>query len=220
MKLNSLKLRDKLVCQISENAGSEFIIRIEDVIDEQFFSTDLPVVTGGNIRFKPGTNLDFIYTTKDGVLFFKGKVKSVGDKDNLSMIIQKTTEGKRVQRREYFRLKLSFLCFIRTFNDLIKPGNNKKECSVDNISAGGIKLFTNSEQFKNGDLIYIELKNFSTIKGLWGKILKTYTIKKKDIRFSYSLSIEFTYITTKTQDILSKILFDKQREMVKFNLKK
>lgn len=219
MRLNELKIRDKLLCKISGNNGSEFLVRIEDVIDEQFFSTDLPVVSGGNIRFKPETILDFIYTTETGIIYFQGKVKKVGNKNNPSMIIQKVTDGERIQRREYFRLSLSLDCKVRSFQKIFEAGNNSFKAKIANISAGGIKFLTEENCLKKGEDFYIYFMGFGCIDGLWGNVVKVSKVINKENNFNFSFSAKFVYIEPKTQDELVRYLFDKQREMARLNIK-
>jgi len=75
MKLTNLKIRSKLICRMTETEGHEFTVRLEQVVDDTLFYTDLPIITGGVVRFKPGTKLDFIHTTDEGIYYFRGVVK-------------------------------------------------------------------------------------------------------------------------------------------------
>ena len=83
-----------------------------------FLQQDLPVTSGGKVEFRPGTKLEFIYTSPDGINYFEGTVvKSVHEKSGYSFLQIRRVKGsgKRLQRRSYFRLKTDIGCNLKKF---------------------------------------------------------------------------------------------------------
>ena len=221
MKLTNLKIRSKLVCRMTETEGHEFTVRLEQVIDDVLFYTDLPIVTGGAVRFKPGTKLDFIHTTDEGIYYFRGVVKENKMKSSDFMIVAMTSPHiMKMQRRNFFRMETSRGCFIKKFTDFFSYHDTTDDCVIENISAGGIKFFSENDVYQIGDLIYIKTDFFKGMKGLWGEVVNTEAFLLKKVQSGFFVSVRFEEMSEKETGFLVRCMYERQREMLKLTSKK
>jgi len=213
VNLTQLKLRDKLICKLADGDGSEFVIRIEDIIDDGSILTDLPIVHSGKVHFRKNTTLDFIYTNNQGVYYFQGTVVEFTP-DNNFMLIKKIGSGGRVQRRNYFRLEINPVCTTRLLANFFTSNKLIDNCVVQNISAGGIKIMTNSRNYQPGELYYITIDDFSPLTSVWAEVLTVEPISTaENVAYSTSVSLHFMYHKNKETDELVRRLMCKQREI-------
>ncbi len=211
MKLSDFKIRDKIkCCREGNESGNQFIVRIEDVVDEQKFITDLPIVTGGGfVRFRENTKLDFIYKTEHEIYIFKGEVaKTPALNDKTMEVVLSPSSIKRVQRRNFFRLPFGKQCSIIHFADNFSCEDKSIEAVSVNVSAGGVRLkIDDSSKFQNGDFVFVDLNLSKDVKGCWGNV-----VEALEVDDNHFVSVEFKYLFQKEIDQLVSFIFDKQRE--------
>jgi len=213
VNLTQLKLRDKLVCKLADGDGSEFVIRIEDIVDDENVLTDLPIVHSGKVHFRKNTTLDLVYTNNQGVYYFQGRVIEFTP-DNNFMLIKKISSGGRVQRRNYFRLEVNPLCTTRILANFFTCKKITDNCVVHDISAGGIKIMTNSRSYQPGELYYLAMDDFQPLKSVWAEVLSVEPISlTENVAFINFVSLQFVYLKSRETDELVRLLMYKQREI-------
>lgn len=217
MNLKLLKIRDKLTCKLADGDGSEYSVLVEEVVDEEYVLTDLPIVLSGKVYFRINTMLDIIYVDKNGVFYFQGRVIEFTPDKNF-MLIRRIGTGGRIQRRNYFRLEVNLTCQTRCFSNFFSYSKKSDSCIVDNISAGGIKIMTNEHYYQPGDLYYIHIDNFAPLKSIWAEVLMAEKVPvAKNVAFINYVALRFAYINSKESDELVRQLMIKQREQSRIN---
>lgn len=216
MKLSRLKIREKLICRLEGGDGKEFTVRIEEIFSDYQFAIDLPIVTNKSIRFKTGARLEFFYITSDGINVFKGQVESPNDpSEDFMRIIKDKESDKRVQRRNFFRLEITVDVMIRKFKDFFQPSDFGDRCLAENISAGGLLVNIASEDYEDGDLVFINANIGEKMLGIWSQVVS----KRKNDDYQrtrkYKLGIQFLFMTPEETEELVDYVFRKQREMLK-----
>jgi len=221
MKLSELKIRDKISCRISGGSGNVYHLRVEGTIANKYLLTDLPIVSARKISFKIGSVFDFLYIEDTGIYFFEGEI--VEDKDpNIMRVLIQEVEFNQIQRRTFFRLHLDMKCGILSFKDFFKENLSYNSVSVDDLSAQSIKVVSFSKiDYSLGDLLYVRTDFFSSFNGgLWGEIYKISESEEEDSTYKQTFIIKFILLSNLEIENIVKLIFKKQREILKSNYEK
>ncbi|MBN1968620.1 MAG: flagellar brake domain-containing protein [Candidatus Delongbacteria bacterium] len=216
MKLNNLKIREKLLIRLSGGDGREFPVRVDEVKSKNFFFIDLPIALTRVIRFKPGTELDFLNIKPDGIHIFNGIVQPSDKDDNFRMKIFFVEDSyRKVQRRYFFRLELFSKCKVKNFSQFFTSQPVIDICSMNNISAGGVCFNTNIGYYVPGEHIYLTFEFKTVLPGYWCEIIESTEIEDRKFQESYKIRAKFILLTEKETESMVEFIFTKQRELLK-----
>ena len=182
-----------------------------------FFIRILPATSGGTVKLKTGTRLQFVFTTPDGINYFEGEVvKTNYDSSgyNTLLIRRLKGSGKRIQRREYFRLKVNLGCNIKKFSDFFRLQPRIDRCKIDDISAGGLKVFSTKTNYSRGEVAFYNIDSLDEVEGVWGKIVHIENMDKRNI-FKKKIQLQFIYVDDTLRETLVKFVNRKQREQAR-----
>ncbi len=116
---------------IPENFESATIFEVKN-INENDFEITLTKATDKELNdYKEGTNVEIFGSGTEGLIFFESKINHQNGK-NIKVSIPENYSS--IQRREYSRVKF--------MGDINLEGENDNIVSVEDISAGGLKLIT------------------------------------------------------------------------------
>lgn len=218
MKLSDLKIRDKISCRISGGSGNVYHLRVEDTIGNKFLLTDLPIVSTRKIKFNIGSVFDFLYTDSTGIYFFKGKIVPEKDPEVMRISLLEA-EFNQIQRRSFFRLPLDLHCGIISFDEFYKEEIKYNSVDVINISATSIRILsTKNLNYKENQLLYVKSDFFKDFfGGLWGKVFKIDRNETEDSYSEVNYIIKFIHLTNNEIEDIVKLIFKKQREIIKNN---
>lgn len=141
---------------VPENFESATIFELRN-IDNDCFEIELIKATDDDLKdYGTGTNVEIFGSGMDGLIFFESKVL---EQNNSHLKVETPKQYKNIQRREYSR--------VRFIGELDIEGENENIISIEDISAGGMKLITKRplEVAKNYK-IKITLTNNMTIECL------------------------------------------------------
>lgn len=110
---------------------------VTDIFDDQSFQVKL----SSKENFSAGDAVDLFATAGSGVLFFSS---SLINSDNNTLIVSKPKNVTVIQRREYTRVEINK-------NILIDNEDKKIRATIVDISAGGMRLLSESEMSQNKD---------------------------------------------------------------------
>ncbi|PID27402.1 MAG: hypothetical protein CR982_05515 [Candidatus Cloacimonadota bacterium] len=217
MKLSSLKIRDKFFVRLSGGDGRELPVRLDEVVDDDYFYVDLPIAFSRSIKFRSNTRLDFISIKDDGIHIFEGIVVSTGKSESMRMkILYVKNSYRKVQRRDFFRLEISADCKIKRFSNFFSESKSIDPGVVKNISAGGIKVATSSkERFRLGEHIYISTTLDTANKGYWYKLVRISADENKKSKYEIFLHLQHLFMEGSELDEMVGYILRKQRELIK-----
>ena len=161
---------------IPQNFESATIFEIKNINDTDF-DIELTKASDEELKdYQEGAEVEIFGSGKDGLLFFETKIKK-SDGKNLKVSIPENY--KNIQRREYSR--------VRFMGELDIKGENDNLISVEDISAGGLKLIMKKPLQANKDYeIKIKLINNLTINCLLHPVRIEEQEGTKDISYSIS----------------------------------
>lgn len=171
-----------------------------------------PILKGDFVLYAVGDILEVHFITNSGIYHTHIKITSKTRK-NGNLFYEGDVHAPiiRKQQREYFRLStLLNLNFSLLLPET--PANHihtlPKIAGIStNISAGGLCILSEA-QLNINDIIYIYLEFLSTPIEVVGKVL---TVSEKNELGKYTYRIRFEDLSTATRDLITKLIFEKQR---------
>ncbi|MEJ6950236.1 flagellar brake protein [Natronospora cellulosivora (SeqCode)] len=188
-------------------------------IESDIFKVSPPYSRGEIVPLRKGQILRVYFTDETAAYIFAAKVLA-REKQAVSLIkLERISDLKRIQRREYFRLDVKKTVKYR----LIKNPFNKEDLENEqgefqkgetlDISGGGLKLYVDDE-FPNEGFIefYIDIPGIEAVP-IFGKIVNQYNVE--DMR---AVGIKYVDIAHSIQEKIISWLFDYQRQLRKRGL--
>lgn len=172
----------------------------------------IPMYKGKKYLLKDGQKISIFFYRDSGVFQFFAEVIEQNKKDMVTFSIKPTSELKKIQRRNYFRLPVVMKVVIeRKQEDEILT----IECVTKDLSGGGIKAVCNKET-KEGEVIktnlYLNEKDVITLESSVVRVIKDKTTN------AYELGIAFKNIEQTNEDKIFAFIFEKQRLLRKKGL--
>ena len=133
----------EIISKVTKSKNLRSFSMIQDISDEGDLVISLPMLEGRPILLNPGERVEIRLFKEEASYLFNGNVKNrYRINDAIFFSIIKTSPIKRIQRREYYRLKVVLPVTFRVLDDDIeKESQFIKGYSID-ISGGGLKLST------------------------------------------------------------------------------
>ncbi len=125
--------------------------------------------------------------------------------------LEKISETRKIQLREFYRLEISIPVIKRFIpKEEDTEGTIVEECRTKDISGGGLRILTNYLHNK-GDIIECEFtlddKTILTkAKIIWQELVDTFEYK-------YCMGVQFIDINERDRDTIIKFIFAKEREL-------
>lgn len=218
MSLSKLfKIGDKVnVKAMGKSDYYTYVSQVTDIFGDEFIEISFPMYKNRTIYFINGEKLILVIGKREAVFEFQAVVIEKKYENIPIMRLKVISEPIRIQRRNYYRLKIIKPIRYR----LIDASMDSEDESVKynkgfllDISEGGI-MFCTKEELEEKDsleLIFdIEDRKDVIFKG---KIVrKIYNAEKSGI---YEYGVEFDEINKKDRNKLAKFIFAEQRKMLK-----
>ena len=122
--------KNQKICIVSEDIKGSFsskILKTEKNLFEVAINSD-------DINYyKKGSEIEAFTVVDEGMLYFKAKVDTIKNKENILTISFDKKDYELLQRREYTRID-----FEKEFT--LKDADNEYVCKTIDISAGGMKI--------------------------------------------------------------------------------
>ncbi|PYG86956.1 c-di-GMP-binding flagellar brake protein YcgR [Ruminiclostridium sufflavum DSM 19573] len=227
MDANMIALGTKLEIKIPYNGNSDtsntYTSQLIDIIDRKTVSIAAPISEGKFKYLNMGLDLFvfFLDEHKD-FLFFNAIVKGHRKNGPIEAFdITITSEIKKLQRREAYRLDTALSCkytiidsrlpITESSNSPEIPIADLKTAATTNISSNGISLHVD-EALEAGTVLYIivDLEEGSSIKVI-AQVKRSHHIESKH----YMAGLRYIKIDSHDSQILTKFIFAKQRLMLK-----
>lgn len=218
------KFEFEIISDTGKKIGQTYTSQLLDIIDAENIIIATPIHEARMILIPTGAAVKIMFSHDiHGLLSFMGTVTAKSKKENIhGLVIQKTSDFMKIQRRRHFRLE----CFVEAqycicTNEENKSQNHgnsaKRDCKnafTRNISGSGACIISN-EHVQKGSLIELTLYlDANNIVKTVSKILRVEKIESaKDKK--YELGLLFVKISKPDEDRLIKYIFDQQRQLLK-----
>jgi len=200
-----LKIGTKLEIRIEDQNEDEevYITQLED-FKEDYLLISIPIKKGNLMFIKNGEKIKISFLHKNNYYYFCGEVLYKILVNIPLMIVRKTGDIKKIQRRDFYRFKTLIEVRIK-YNEETIDGIGK------DISGSGM-LLALRQNIKKGVLLDLELnlKEFGVIR-LKGQVIRV-TVKKDDV-YPYEVGIKFIEIPEDLRELIIKYIFCEQRKI-------
>jgi len=207
-----LKVNQRLQLEVEEeNLKGRYFSRVEGV-EKDSLIIGMPMSKGEVVSFHPGMRMKVIVLGGDALHQFESEVLERKMDLLPVLVISRPKEMKRVQRRDFFRVKASLPVQFRELEDITASSREefKKAVSKD-ISGGGVLLLVNKAIPLETILeLRIELRENEFIESV-GRVMivREGGGLKKRLK---EVGVEFIVIEDKDREKVVKFIFEKQRE--------
>lgn len=212
MNIHNLKAGDRVT--ITDRDGEyTYTSIVHEKKTDNTITVYMPYEAKGLLRIRPGSMIVVSVEAEDAQYQFDAGIKAVYDVDKVKFMDFMPVSGlRRVQRRQFYRLKAALDVYIRLLEQEGSPQDDgwKKTITVD-ISGEGMRLKT-FEAIPDGSLLecMIRLSDRQIIR-LQGRVLEVF--EAEDEIFPYRLRIVFSGISEQMQNEIVRFIFVRQREM-------
>lgn len=178
----------------------------------RIITVGVPVIKGGFIPLRQGTNLDIAFYDDLSFYSFASMIIDRIATPAPAIILEYPDNIRRIQRRQYVRVPVVIPLEYRIVGKeaLSKP----QKGHVMDLSGGGI-LFKTKENIEERSIVVIKVNLGGNETELPASIIRSV---KKDEQNHYSVSAEFQEINESTRDKIIRYVFEVQREMRKKGL--
>lgn len=198
--------------RIKSKANGVYPSQILDILDDEIIIVSGPLHKRDIVLLNKDEIVEVSYIIEDkGKYFFRAKVL---DRDNSKIYrlkLKRISDVNRVQLRRFYRLEVD----VPVKKEFVIEEDGKRRiieenCRSQNISGGGIKLYSNYEH-KIGDQVLCSffINNHQIVAT--GKVVR---IEEVDIfYYKYGIGVKFVELNEEDRDRIISFIFQKQREL-------
>jgi len=216
---NLLSVGDRVQIEYMDIVGRkhEYVSQINNIYNNEYLDVLIPISKKRIVYLKSESILKVIAAKEEAVYEFNARIvgKTFGAVPLLKLQI--ISDIKKIQRRDFFRLKLIRDIEGRKVENLKerKFGESFRGNMLD-ISGGGV-LFNSATEFAEGDIIELTLDLNGKKLIVFGSVVrKMYNLQNPKAPFSYG--IRFEGVTEFERNEITKFIFEEQRKLIKKGL--
>ncbi len=225
---------DKIdITYLHQNNGKVYKSSVFDFLEDSVIEIGMPTEGGKMVLFQIGFECSLFFYTQRGMYICDGKVLDRYKKDGFYMMSVKiTSEPKKYQRRDYYRVETAVDFFyyrisdevaaLETTEDLFeeiadpKYISEKRLALTMDISGGGIK-FLSDEKMEVGDklLAVIRLTNEKVDQTFYlvTEVIECFGLEKVPDRLV--VRAKFRFKDVRDRDIIVRYVFEQDRMLRK-----
>ncbi len=229
MNAKDIRIGTKLEVEIPEynkkndESTTSYISQLADVVDENTISIVSPM-SEGKFKFLSRDLSIIIYylSERQELLYFKGLVKGHRKNGALDIFdVAIVSEFNKIQRRRFYRLDVVLTCHYKLIEqqllsidklefEQLDPAQ-LKNAFTKNVSGSGFCLVMD-EAVEPGSVLDIsmDLEGSATIRVL-AKVIRKLSDKSKRAE----VGLHYVKISPRDSDILTRYIFEKQRQILK-----
>lgn len=216
-----LQVGEKIeVCYQGENIDSEkrnCYSMVQDIVGQDEIIITAPMLQGNQMILSIGQKVEIIFFREKGQFIFEAEVIDRFKKENINLLkLNVVSSIKRIQRRNYYRLKITLPIYIRSLTDGSEENQNSekwfKAYTLD-ISGGGVKISID-RSLEKGSLLECKLKINDEDLVLKGKVVRC-QLAETDPIIRYEIGMSFVDITEYQRDLIIRFIFEEQRKLRK-----
>ncbi len=216
MPIGSIKPGDKLEIssQLVDSQARTYVSQVEHVMDPYTFTAYAPLAYGKPVKLPTDQTYSFMFVRDKYMDKYSALITHYFKEDGFNMMgVKLTSEGERLQRREFFR----FYCLLpMKFCKLVNPLDEfgvqpeMSEGIIKDISGGGIKCVSNLELSANDRIKGIIVINKDYVI-IMGRIVEVMHFPKSNYKYQYR--VEFIGLLPEDQEKIVQYIFKEQIKM-------
>ncbi len=196
-----------------------YITTVDEVTGEDTFTIIAPYKRGNQVLLRHSEALSISCVTERGLYMLEARVTDINNTSGVAIIhLRKTSEVRRIQRRQAFRVKESVPVNARKkSNDLSPDGKWVKTSTIDIAEHGMLLRFNESCETGQEMELSIRLNMFGineVLSKIKGSVIRCIPAKNKD--FGFLLGIQFVDLPEKARDTLIKLVVMSQRNKLSY----
>lgn len=215
---NNIKIGDFLEISIkNENKIIRtYKSRVEEIDSETGnIMIQIPTVQGQLVKLPSGDNYTILFFTENGLIRFDAKLvryAKVDDTNVISMVL--LDNGKKVQRRQYFRYDTEKTINVLKLDRATKiPNYNRIDVGfIKDIGGGGVRFLCNAT-FAVGDYLEIIMMLDETFFVITCKVLYVDRMENEKCRYQYR--VVFESMLEGEREVIVQYIFDEQRKTLR-----
>lgn len=217
-KIDLPNIGDRIQITIKRNLITQsYSSQILDIIDKKKYVISGPIVKNTIVPLNVGTEIQVYYVKEErGRFNFKGRITGSYNDDIYKINIERVSDTKRIQERDYYRLP-SEIKVLKTFFPSDNEGVDKiqENCIAKDISGGGMKILC-KQNHNIGDKVECAFSLNNSEITLQGIVVRREEENKNGFR--YSVGIQFIDIPLEKREEIIKYIFEEQRKLRKKGL--
>lgn len=210
----------------AEDEQTTYVSQILDFKEGELIAA-MPIYEGHIIPLEVGGILETYFYTERGIFRSDCCVTGRGKEENIYvMSLERTTELKKFQRRQFYRLPCSIEALVRPLHavDVMQYSKTKvfpvMEEAVDekgmivDISGGGVRIMS-GEKFEKNDFVMLRFPIEMNIGTRWiqtmGRVVASYQSQNRSDL--YDNRVQFKEIRRELRESIVKYIFEQQRKI-------
>lgn len=188
-----------------------YLSKIDSIVGRDTFIITRPVGEEEYTYLSVGEVIKIVYFREDGAYFFTARViERIKSEDVISAKVTSISEFYKMQRRNYYRLRIMVPVDIIFEDDM---NILHKHFDTIDISGGGIRINCNYRFKINMDVeVTLHIESIQAFK-IKGRVIRV-TKSDKDIGM-YEAGIEFVDVDSDIRQGIIQYIFERQRSILK-----
>lgn len=213
--MKELEINQKLEIEIKSGSyAGNYLSKVADFLEEGIIITGL-YREGAPLPVRLNRSINVYYTTDRAAYKFKSKVLKRTNKPIPLLLIEKSDNVKRIQRRNYFRLEVSGTVGLYQLPEEGEAPRKLTTARLLDISGGGLRLQTKLK-FEKGEEIMLALENIlSPDDFIKAEIVRS----KRENENLFDYGTEFLEIEEEQREEIIQWIFSYQRKNRKKGLR-
>lgn len=216
---NNIKIGDRLEITLLKDRkiGKVHVSQVEEIMPNNNLLVHMPISYGQLVKLSTKERYGMLFFTDKGMINFEAEIIGFKKETEFSyMIVHISSEGERMQRREFFRFASLLPVKFAVIND-----ENAEEAKISeetlydgivkDLGGGGIRFVTNEsfdEKIKVKCVLMLGDNCLITV----GKVLHKQCFPKANYKYQYR--IEFVGISPPEQEEIIQYIFNEQRKII------
>jgi c-di-GMP-binding flagellar brake protein YcgR len=191
--------------------GKAYVSRVEAVVNKNKILIHVPIIRGAPVRIPVGSSCVVRFSTERGMLRFDVKINEYLIEEKFLLVsIKLTSEGEKVQRRDFFRFNCSIPILYFPLNDNGETDEKSpKEGVIRDIGGGGMRMLSR-DIIPDNTIIRAMLQLDSESIMIFGQVLRREELPNAMISHQYR--IKFAAMSTLDQDKIIQYIYNQQRK--------
>ncbi len=194
------------IIKLTSKSKKSYSSQVLNTTTEETFIISGPIHRQNLVMMHIDEKIKISYTVENrGRYTFDAIILKRSYKDIYQLEIQKISDIKRDQRRRFYRFDISIPVIKES---IIKNEIKIEECRTKDISASGLKIYSNFKH-RVGDIIRCKFQIKDHIIDNKCKVVRVGKVDTFD--YKYSLGIDFVKLSENDRDSIVKFIFLKER---------
>ncbi len=214
MLLEHLKIGDRVEMTLlkDKSINKVFISQVEEIIDESHLILHTPITYGKLVKLPTDLGYSCLFLTGKCMLRYDTMILEYFKKDGFHLMrVQLTSDGEKIQRRDFFRFECLLPIKFALINDDVEEevAPDMHEGIIKDVGGGGLRFVTNVEMPESGEIKCLIMLNSEYLL-MVAKILSRQYFPKSSYKYQYRCI--FIGVLPSEQEKIVRYIFNEQRK--------